>query len=131
MNDDNQCEWGRKIKAEFAAQQAPTMPLGWTRVFEEHWSCTPAFMYFVPGTSDLHPERAKDRYRSQPVVRLTVPNGIEFFDSMLHMYGYVDRTDYDAVMVIVREDEVWLRDFDRRHGLECTHGQERSAEPAK
>lgn len=126
MNNDGNCAWGRKIKTEFAAQPTPLMPAGWTRVFEEHWGCTPAFEYFVPGTSSEHPDRAKDHYRSTPIFQLTI-RGIEKKEYMRRMFGYVDQEDLDAVMLIVRRDQKWLKDFDRRHGLECTHGAEEDA----
>ena len=98
------CAWGAKIEAAFGARPKPTLPEGWSRVFESHWDCAPAVLFYAPG--DLHEPSTHTR-RIDPVLKIhgtAVEVGI--------YCDYDDATQFAAVVAVAAEDQRWLRGYE-------------------
>lgn len=97
------CDWGAKIEASFGAQPKRVLPDGWTRIFESHWDCAPAVLFYAPGDShDKSPDRRVDPVLTVHAKSIQVGIYCE----------YDDASAFAIVSAVAAEDQKWLRDFE-------------------
>lgn len=120
MNEaDGQCSWGRKIKAEYGARPSPLLPADWLRVFEEHWDCSPAILYYAPGVRPDHPDRTLRPWLSDATISLHV-TGV----TMRYLGNDLPPADLLRIMQVATSDHAWMLEYEREHGLHCNHAEE-------
>lgn len=116
---EKQCKWGRDIKAAFAARPTPLLPKGWLRVFEDHWDCSPAMLYYAPGVRPDHPDRAQHPWCGDATIAVHV-GCIEWG----RYHTLIEPEDITRMLSVVSTDHAWMVQYEKDHGLNCTHGAE-------
>ena len=93
------CTWERTMQAEFDAR-AVTLPPGWSRKFEAHWSCAAAVLYRHRGSWERDDEERVVHYDDGEVCLC----GIEF-----RLGESMQPDDLDALVAVMKADYAWLR----------------------
>lgn len=102
------CQWGTNIEAAFGKRDKPTLPEGWSRVFESHHDCAPAILIYGPGMSHDEPPSAD---RSDPVLTVHAWSLDVGYRSKC---GEVvdDAKAFAAAVAVAAEDQAWLRNYE-------------------
>lgn len=95
------CGWKAAIEAAHAQRNLSGLPKGWTRVFESHWDCAPAYLYYAPGD---HPDQFTRADGSH-----VEPSYVAHARGLEKRAGGIWHEDEAQIAQVAAEDSAWLR----------------------